>query len=77
MTEKQVKKMFILRKPLTVGQRVELKTSWRRGEKGVVEECCGADLPRLELTGLVRYGVRLDFNGLLADMRAFELKKIK
>lgn len=59
-------------KPLETGTRVKLKTRWRRGESGTVEE-------RMDdsISGAARYGVRLDSTGCLADMCRFELKRIK
>lgn len=60
-------------KPLKIGCRVKLKTRWRKGQLGFVEE-------RLDdrIDGLAKYGVRLDMMGeayppTMFDMCRFEL----
>lgn len=68
-------KAFRLHRPLKIGDRVRTKR-WKKGSCGTVEEIHPADLPRLELTGLIRYVVRMDFNDLLADLMRYEISKI-
>lgn len=57
-----------------IGQRVELKTRWRRGESGTVVEKLVCS-PGMEWTGYARYGVRLDRDGRVTDMSRHELRR--
>lgn len=60
-------------RPLELKRRVRLCCKWRQGQVGTVEEINSPG----DITGMARYGVRLDHGHALADVCRFELAALK
>lgn len=69
-------KMFAAWRPLELNRIVRITGKYRCGETGVVVEI-NPDLPADVITGICRYGVKLEACGRITDFCRYELTGLR